>query len=117
MHENRKYERFLISQHFDCSVRLDGIDKHLLQLSDISEGGMMVLLSAKEDFPVFNPPQEILGEIISDNTAIQMRFSGRIVWKRNFQESGRDFASMGIQFAPGVELPEAIRDMLSAEED
>lgn len=117
MHENRKYERFLISQHFDCSVRLDGIEKHALQLSDISEGGMMVLLTAKEDFPIFNPPQQILGEIISDNTAIQMRFSGRIVWKRNFQESGRDFASMGIQFAPDVKLPEAIREMLSVEED
>ena len=117
MPENRKYERFLISQHLDCKVHLNGIANHLLQLSDISEGGMMVLLSSKEDLAIFNPPQETAGEIVSDNTAIQMQFSGRIVWKRHFQESGRAFASMGIQFGPGVKLPGAIHEMLSAEED
>lgn len=117
MPDNRKYERFLVSQHLDCRVRLNGIENHLLQLSDISEGGMMVLLSSKEDLDVFSPPQNIAGEIVSDNTAIQMGFSGKIVWKRNFLESGRAFCSMGIQFAADVKLPEAIREMLSAEED
>jgi hypothetical protein len=46
-----------------------------------------------------------------------MGFSGKIVWKRDFTESGRAFCSMGIQFAPDVRLPEAIREMLSSEED
>lgn len=117
MHENRKYERFLVSQHLDCKVRLGSTGNHLLQLCDISEGGMMVLLSSKEDLTAFDPPQEIAGEIVSDNTAIQMQFSGKIVWKRDFRESGRAFASMGIQFAAGIALPEAIREMLSTEED
>ncbi len=117
MQENRKYERYLVSQHLDCKVRLDGIEKHLMQLSDISEGGMMVLLSAKEDRDLFSPPQHIAGEIVSDNTAIQMRFSGKIVWKRDFKESGRSFSSMGIQFASDVRLPDAIHEMLVAESD
>ena len=117
MPKNRKYERFLISQHLDCQVRLNGIQRHLLQLCDISEGGMMVLISSPEDLGVFSPPEDIAGEIVSDNTALQMAFSGKIVWKRNFTESGRAFCSMGIQFAAGVKLPDAIGEMLSSETD
>lgn len=116
-HENRKYERFLVSHHLDCKIRLQGLENHLVQLSDISDGGMMVLLSSKEDIARFSAQQEIQGEIVSDNIEIQMSFSGKIVWKRDFLESGRQFSSMGIQFASSVKLPEAIREMLASEED
>lgn len=117
IHENRQYQRYLVSQHLDCRVRLEVPGSHLLQLSDTSQGGMMVLLSAKQEFNMFFPTQEISGEIVSDNTDLHMHFSGQIVWKREFQESGRAFASMGIRFSSGVKLPEAIREMLSAEDD
>lgn len=115
--ENRKYQRHLVSQQLDCKVRLIKPQSQLLRLSDISAGGMMVLLSSKEDLGKFLPPQEILGEIVSDNTALQMEFSGKVAWKREFQEGRQTFESMGIQFAPGVKLPEAITEMLTAEDE
>ena len=116
-HENRKYERFLISQHIDCRVRLSHAPAVLLLLSDISEGGMMLLYSGEADAKSFTAELSVNGEILSDNTAVCMQFEGRIVWTRQFTESGKSFTSMGIAFAPTVSLPEAIRAMLLADTD
>lgn len=113
----RKYQRFIVSQHLDCKVLLNGSDGQLLQLSDISDGGMMVLLTAKDDSDRYLPPQKISGEIVSENTDLRMQFSGNVVWKREFSEGRVMFASMGIQFASDVKLPDAIREMLSSEDD
>lgn len=77
----------------------------------------MVLLSLPEDYEKFRPAQEVTGEIASDNSELQLSFSGRVAWKREIVEGKRIFVSMGIQFSPGVQLPEAILEMLTAESD
>ncbi|GAB4436874.1 MAG: hypothetical protein OHK0011_19940 [Turneriella sp.] len=58
-------------------------------LSDISEGGMMVLLSRHENIDALRRPLEIESEIVSENTALQ--------------------------FAPGIELPRALLDAVAEE--
>lgn len=115
--ENRQYERFLVGPHIDCAVLIRLPEEIRADLSDISEGGMMLLLSKNEDFDAIQPPQDIEAEVVSDNTALQFAFTGRVVWKREFHEGRRAFASMGIQFAPEVRLPEAFREMLTSEAD
>lgn len=117
LEEHRQYERFLVSPHIDCAVQIRLPEEIKAELSDISEGGMMLLLSRNEDIDAVHPPQDIEAEIVSDNTALQFAFSGRVVWKREFQEGRRAFASMGIQFAPGVTLPEAFLELITAETD
>jgi len=113
--ENRKYERFLVGPHLDCKVHLKHPDALVADLSDISEGGMMVLLSRNEDIDALKPPLDIEAELVCENTALQFAFRGRVVWKREFNEGRKAFASMGIQFAPGVELPRALLDAVAEE--
>lgn len=78
---------------------------------------MMVLLSVPADYEKFVPAQDITGEIASDNSELQLVFSGTVAWKREIPEGRRTFVSMGIKFAPDVTLPGAILEMLTAESD
>jgi c-di-GMP-binding flagellar brake protein YcgR len=113
--ENRKYERYLIADHFDCRVLIRADREQSGQLSDISKGGMMVLFSAKTGPANLKTQQQVSGELLSDNTALAMRFSGRVAWTRDFQEGKSQFTTVGIEFAQGVELPAALIDLLEAE--
>lgn len=115
--ENRKYQRFLVNQQLDCVIQFIDPQSHPSRLSDISEGGMMVLLSVPADYDKFAPAQEITGEIASDNSELQLKFSGRVAWKREITEGKRTFISLGIQFSPDVKLPEAILEMLTTDSD
>lgn len=75
----------------------------------------MVLLSRNEDIDALHPPLEIEAEIVSENTALQFAFRGRIVWKREFNEGRKAFASLGIEFSPGVKLPRTLIDAVAEE--
>lgn len=115
--ENRKYQRFLVNRQLDCVIQFKNPESHPSRLSDISAGGMMVLLAIPSDYDKFSPGQEITGEIASDNSELQLSFSGRVAWKREITEGKRTFISLGIQFSPDVKLPEAILEMLTSETD
>lgn len=50
----------------------------------------------------------VRGEIVSDNPALQMYFTGKIVWLAETHEDGQRLLHIGIAFSPDVVLSEVL---------
>ncbi len=109
--EKRKHPRAKVNLFADLSARLDTPSAAQGLIEDVSVGGLRIEIPAFEDAAAFSPQIHVAGEIVSDNPAMQMSFSGKIVWREMVTTEGRPSLRIGIVFDPEVVLSEVLQSL------
>ncbi|MCS6972260.1 MAG: PilZ domain-containing protein [Turneriella sp.] len=115
--DRRSTHRVTAGAFIEYRVAIDGTMIKDAIMSDISEGGMMVLAESADMTRDIQPGEAISGEILHDRTKFQFRFSGTLVWKQPREMRSRKYIALGIKFSPEVQLPAQIYAILMADHD
>jgi hypothetical protein len=109
--EKRRHPRARVSLLADCSARLS--EPRILEalIEDISAGGLRILIYGNEAGEVLRVDAPVRGEIISDNPALQMPFSGKIMWRREGNAGAEKGLQVGIAFDENVVLSEVLQSL------
>ena len=115
--DRRSQHRVTAGAYIEYRVTIDGTQVKDAIMSDISEGGVMVLVESADIGRELVVGEPVGGEIIHDRTKFVFRFRGEIAWIQPRNMRSRHFVALGIRFAPGVQLPAQIYAILMADHD
>jgi c-di-GMP-binding flagellar brake protein YcgR len=115
--DRRSQHRVTAGAYIEYRVAIDGTMVKDAIMSDISEGGLMVLAESADVGRELKPGESISGEIIHDRTSFHFRFAGQLAWVQPREMRSRKFLALGIRFAPEVQLPAQIYAILMADHD
>lgn len=110
-HEKRKHVRARVSLFADCSAKINKPANAEGIIEDISMGGLRIEIPGLNDAAAFPMNSQVAGEIASDNPAMQMPFSGEIVWRQQSPADQQPSLRLGIAFEPEVVLSEVIQSL------
>lgn len=109
--EKRRHQRARVSLLTDCSAQLAEPQIVDALIEDVSRGGLRIHIVDKTPGEVFAMHATVRGEILSDNPAMQMQFSGKIVWRSAEVVDGIKILRLGIAFDAGVVLSEVLQSL------
>lgn len=115
--DRRSQHRVTAGAYIEYRVAIDGTMVKDAIMSDISEGGLMVLAESADLGRELKPNDMISGEILHDRTRFQFRFTGSLAWIQPREMRKRKFVALGIRFSPDVQLPAQIYAILMADHD
>ncbi|MBS0616879.1 MAG: PilZ domain-containing protein [Spirochaetes bacterium] len=115
--ERRTRHRVTAGAYIEYRVTLDGTQVKDAIMSDISEGGVMILADQEALGHELQHDEYIGGEIIHDKTRLHFKFAGQVAWLQPREMRSRNFVAIGIRFDPKIELPAQIYAILMAESD
>ncbi len=115
--DRRSQHRVTAGAYIEYRVTIDGTMVKDAIMSDISEGGLMVLAESADIGRELNPHDRISGEIIHDRTRFNFKFTGQVAWIQPRDMRGRKYVALGIRFDPDVQLPAQIYAILMADHD
>ncbi|MFO1479792.1 MAG: PilZ domain-containing protein [Turneriella sp.] len=110
-HEKRRHPRARVSLFADCSARLEKPTAAEGIIEDVSMGGLRMEIPGSEDPGAFVMHSRVAGEIASDNPAMQMAFSGEVVWRQQSMADQQPSLRLGIAFDPEVVLSEVLQSL------
>lgn len=109
--EKRRHPRARVSLFADCSAKIDRPTAAEGVIEDVSMGGLRIEIPGLADSAAFPMHSRVGGEIASDNPAMQMPFSGEIVWRQQSAAEGQASLRLGIAFDPEVVLSEVLQSL------
>lgn len=115
--DRRTQHRVTAGAYIEYRVTIDGTMVKDAIMSDISEGGLMVLAESADIGRELTQGEILTGEIIHDRTRFQFRFEGELAWIQPREMRTRRFVALGIRFVPDVHLPAQIYAILMADHD
>lgn len=116
-HDRRSQHRVTAGAYIEYRVALEDTMVKDAIMSDISEGGLMVLAESADIGRELKAGDAISGQIIHDRTKFQFGFSGTVAWIQPREMRTRKYSAIGIKFAPDVQLPAQIYAILMADHD
>lgn len=117
INDRRNQHRVTAGAYIEYRVTLDGTQVKDAIMSDISEGGLMVLAETADIGRELKIDDEISGEIIHDRTRFRFVFKGQVAWIQSREMRGRKYEALGVRFDEGIELPAQIYALLMADHD
>lgn len=106
--DKRKAPRARVSFFLDCNVRLDDPAIAEAIIEDLSWGGMRLNFPETPATAAIKSGDKVAGEIESENPALQMPFTGKIVWVAAFLRGGDGRQRVGVRFDDGVVYSEML---------
>lgn len=110
--EQRRFKRVLVQRFGGCVVKLAAPAISQAILTDISVGGMRILIEEDIHNDDIQPGTEVSGEIASENPGLCMKFSAAIAWQRPSSVDGEHAIYMGLRFADYTPLPDALMALI-----
>lgn len=115
--DRRNQHRVTAGAYIEYRVTIDGTQVKDAIMSDISEGGLMVLVESADIGRELQINEAISGHIIHDRTRFDFTFKGEIAWIQQREMRTRKFVALGIRFGESIELPAQIYAILMADHD
>jgi Tfp pilus assembly protein PilZ len=115
--DRRSQHRVTAGAYIEYRVTLDGTLVKDAIMSDISEGGLMVLAENSDIGRELVIGEVLNGEIIHDKTRFHFKFNGKVAWIQPREMRSRRYVALGIRFDEGTELPAQIYAILMADHD
>ncbi|MBV6494222.1 MAG: hypothetical protein LDLANPLL_02253 [Turneriella sp.] len=115
--ERRREHRVPAGAYIEYRVAINSTQVKDAIMSDISEGGLMLLAEEADVGRELKINDPINGEIIHDRTKFNFPFAGSVAWIQPREMRSRKFVALGIRFNPDVELPGQIYALLMADHD
>lgn len=115
--DRRSQHRVTAGAYIEYRVTMDGTQVKDAIMSDISEGGLMVLAEQADIGRELKIGESISGNIIHDRTRFNFSFKGEVAWIQPREMRTRKFAAIGIRFGESIELPAQIYAILMADHD
>lgn len=109
--DKRKAPRARVSFFLDCNVRLDQPAVPEAVIEDISWGGIRLNFQNGTATAGLKTGDKVVGEIESENPALQMVFTGKIMWVGDFLSGGDGRRRVGISFDDGVIYSEVLHSL------
>ncbi len=115
--DRRSQHRVTAGAYIEYRVTMDGTQVKDAIMSDISEGGLMILVESAEIGRELVMNEALSGHIIHDKTRFDFKFEGSIAWIQPREMRSRKYVALGIRFNSTVELPAQIYAILMADHD
>lgn len=115
--DRRSQHRVTAGAYIEYRVTIDGTQVKDAIMSDISEGGLMILVESADIGRELTIGEAISGSIIHDRTRFNFTFKGEIAWLAPREMRTRKFVAIGIRFGESIELPAQIYAILMADHD
>jgi c-di-GMP-binding flagellar brake protein YcgR len=115
--DRRSHHRVTAGVYIEYRVAIDGTMVKDAIMSDISEGGFMVLAESADIGRELKRGDPLSGQIIHDRTSFEFRFSGQVAWVQPREMRSRKYTAIGIRFDSNVQLPAQIYAILMADHD
>jgi c-di-GMP-binding flagellar brake protein YcgR len=115
--DRRSQHRVTAGAYIEYRVTIDGTQVKDAIMSDISEGGLMVLVESADIGRDLRIDESISGHIIHDRTRFDFTFKGSVAWIQPREMRSRKFVALGIRFGESIELPAQIYAILMADHD
>lgn len=115
--DRRNQHRVTAGAYIEYRVTIDGTQVKDAIMSDISEGGLMILVESADIGRELKQGEEVSGEIIHDRTKFHFHFKGSLAWIQSREMRSRKYEALGIRFANDVQLPAQIYAILMADHD
>lgn len=115
--DRRSGHRVTAGAYIEYRVTIDGTQVKDAIMSDISEGGLMILAESADFGRELKIGEELSGHIIHDRTRFDFAFAGSIAWLQPREMRARKFVAMGVRFKETIELPAQIYAILMADHD
>jgi len=115
--DRRTQHRVTAGAYIEYRVTIEGTQVRDAIMSDISEGGLMVLAETADIGRTLKEGERVAGAIIHDRTKFNFEYAGSVAWVAPRQMRTRDFAAIGIRFDEKIELPAQIYAILMADHD
>lgn len=115
--EKRRNPRAKVSRFLDCSARLDRPLVNEAVIEDLSWGGMRVNFAKTAVTSYLQAGDSVVGQIESDNPALQMSFVGKIRWIESYNARGQERQRVGVKFDEGVVASEILYSLRPHDEN
>lgn len=115
--DRRSGHRVTAGAYIEYRVTIDGTQVKDAIMSDISEGGLMILAEHADIGRELQIGEEISGNIIHDRTHFNFTFVGSVAWLQPREMRSRKFVALGVRFKENIELPAQIYAILMADHD
>lgn len=115
--DRRSGHRVTAGAYIEYRVTIDGTQVKDAIMSDISEGGLMILAEQADLGRELKIGEEISGSIIHDRTHFNFTFAGAVAWLQPREMRSRKFVALGVRFNETIELPAQIYAILMADHD
>ena len=109
--DKRRYLRARVSLLADCSAQLAEPRRTEALIEDVSAGGLRIQLTDSSVAAAFAMNTPVRGEILSENSAMQMQFSGKIAWLSELTIDSSTVLRVGIAFDDNVVLSEMLQSL------
>ncbi len=109
--DKRRYLRARVSLLADCSAQLAEPRRTEALIEDVSAGGLRIQLTDSSVAAAFAMNTPVRGEILSENPAMQMQFSGKIAWLSELTIDSSTVLRVGIAFDDNVVLSEMLQSL------
>ncbi|MFO1472782.1 MAG: PilZ domain-containing protein [Turneriella sp.] len=110
--EHRRFQRILAQRFGGCMVRLDVPPIGNATLTDISVGGMKILIAAPLSDKETQVGAAVRGVVHNENPAFDLAFEGHIAWSKQSVLAGDVATAVGVQFADYTSLPDALMNLV-----
>ena len=115
--DRRTQHRVTAGAYIEYRVSIDGTQVRDAIMSDISEGGLMVLAEHSDIGRDLAIGEAISGHIIHDKTKFDFAYTGSVAWIQPREMRTRRYVAIGIRFKEAIELPAQIYAILMADHD
>lgn len=115
--DRRTQHRVTAGAYIEYRVAIDGTHVKDAIMSDISEGGLMVLAEMADLGRELKENEAVTGHIIHDKTRFDFLYEGSIAWIQPREMRSRKYVAIGIRFKEKIELPAQIYAILMADHD
>lgn len=115
--EHRRFQRILAQRFGGCTVRLDTPPVAHAILTDISVGGMKIIIDTQVTANSVQAGAVVSGKVHNENPAFELVFEGRIAWSTQSVLAGDITTVLGVQFADYTPLPDALMNLVEVYDD
>lgn len=115
--DRRSQHRVTAGAYIEYRVTIEGTQVKDAIMSDISEGGLMILVESADIGRDLTVGEPIAGAIIHDRSKFNFAYVGAVAWIQPREMRSRKFVALGIRFNGTIELPAQIYAILMADHD
>lgn len=115
--DRRSGHRVTAGAYIEYRVTIDGTQVKDAIMSDISEGGLMILVETADVGRELKIGEALSGHIVHDRTRFDFPYAGEIAWLQAREMRSRSFIALGVRFKETIELPAQIYAILMADHD
>jgi hypothetical protein len=102
--EHRKAPRIYLLNFTDYLVSIEWDSLRIeSSLGNISETGMCCVFSEKN---LIQKGDRISGNILHNDLHEKIEYTGKVIWKEEYEIQSKQYIAMGVQFMESIELPD-----------